>query len=363
MPITFGASGTPTQTTTNYDALFSTSLANYAKTLQDTISTSNAVFYEMKQAGLIETIAGGAFIAEDLMYELGVFDSYDGYDEMPDVPTDGITQVQFEWRQGSVPISYSMKEMKQNKQRIVNLIKTKIQQAEMGFTEAFNRALLQGALSQSAANDCRVPHTSTQNGSLFIDSLPRMIQLDPTSATYPVGNIAQSTSDWWRNQFKVATSTSYTTFLMELDQMYNNCAKGPGGEPKLLVCDQTTFELLNAAYYFKYRQTTNVDANYPFDNIKFRNARVVWDQYVPDVWSGSGAGLANTNTFGTCYFINPKFLKLKIEEDTNFKMTEFVKPPKGDSRLAHILFMGQLTCCNRRKMGVLGKIPRTLTAA
>ena len=122
---------------------------------------------------------------------------------------------------------------------------------------------------------------------------------------------------------------------------------------------ETFFELLNAAYYWKYRTTAATDGNYPFSNIKFRNAKVVWDEYVPDVFTG----VASTATYGSAYFINPEFFKLKVEEETNFTMTEFAKPVKGDSRLAHILFMGQLTLANRRKHGIYGKIPRTLTAA
>jgi hypothetical protein len=361
MAITFGASA-PSQITTNYDALFSTSLANYSKKMVDNISSANALFYEMKKRGLISTIPGSTYIAEDLMYELGQFDAYDGYDELGDTPTDGITQVQFQWRQGAIPITYSMKEMKQNKTRIIDLVKTKIKQAEMGFIEGFNKSILQGALSQSAANSVLNPFTSSFNGAYFIDPLPRMICYDPT-ASLEIGNINQSTYSWWRNNTDESAATSYTTFLAEMDTMYNNCSKGPGGEPKLIITDQTTYELLNSAYYYKYRTTASETGNYPFANIKFRNATVVWDQYMPDVFSNSGSGIANCNTYGTMYFVNPEFISLKVEESTNFTMTEFQKPPKGDSRLAHILFMGQMTINNRRKHGVIGKIARTLTAA
>jgi hypothetical protein len=139
--------------------------------------------------------------------------------------------------------------------------------------------------------------------------------------------------------------------------MYNLASRGPGGAPKLIITDQTTFELLNAAYYEKYRVMARTDGNYPFDNIKFRNATVVWDQYVPDVANN----LANTDTKGTAWFLNPKFFKVCYESETNFEMTKFQKPPKGDSRIAHILWMGQTTINNRRKHGIIGNIARTLT--
>lgn len=356
MSTTFGASG-PSQVITNLDALFATSMANYAATMEDQISESNALFYELKKSGMWETEDGGTYFGVDLMYELGSFDAYDAYDELPDNPMDGITQAIYEWRQGAAAISYSEKERKQNKKRLQNLVKTKIKQAEMGFIEGFNKAMLQGSVSQGGSS-LITPYTSTANGALFIDPLPKIIDFDPTVSRV-VGNINQNTYSWWRNRTKTATATTYGAFLMELENLYNTCSRGPGGTPTLMLCDQTTYELLNAAYYQQFRTQLQSDANYPFENVRFKKMHVVYDQYVPDVYTG----VASTATYGSAYMINPKFMGMKVEAETNFSMTPFAKPPKGDSRLAHILFMGQLTTSNRRKLGVYGKIPRTLTAS
>lgn len=356
MSTTFGGAGAPSQVITNLDALFATSLANYKNTMEDAISESNAVFYEMKKGELWEKVDGGAYIAEDLMYELGSFDSYDGYDELSDTPTDGITQVIYQWRQGATPISYSEKERKQNKHRLVDLVKAKIKQAEMGFIEGFNKALLQGAASQGGGGAITSPYTSPLNGSTFIDPLPLIIKYDPTTSTV-IGNLNQSTYTWWRNRTKTSSASTYLAFLLEFDNMYNTCSRGPGGPPTLIWTDQTTYELLNAAYYDKFRTQLQTDGNYPFENVKFRRAHVTFDQYMPDVANGT----TNTATKGTAFFINPTFLKMKVESETSFTQTDFQKPPKGDSRLAHILFMGQLCTNNRRKQGVIGNIARSLT--
>lgn len=356
MAITFGPSGKPSQITINFNAQFATSLANYRSTLQDTISESNAFFHELKKRGYWQSRDGGAFIAEDLMYELGAFDSYSSHDEMSDTPTDGITQVQFEWVQGAVPITYSEKERKMNKHRLVDLVQSKIKQAAMGWVEAFNKALLQGSLSQPGGTSLLTPYVSPLNGSNFIDPLPRLIAYDPTTSM-SVGNLNQQTFTWWRNRTKTSAATTKAGLLDEFDNMYNTCSRGPGGAPRLILCDQTTFELLNSAYYAKYQTQQSSDGNYPFDNIKFRNATVVWDQYVPDVANNT----TSTATKGTAFFINPEFFKVCYESETNFAMTKFQKPPKGDNRLAHNLWMGQTTVNNRRKHGVIGNIARTLT--
>jgi hypothetical protein len=355
---TFGSSSAPAQVITNFDAVFASSLANYKKGLTDVISSSNAFFYELKKRDLWQKEDGGLYIVEDLLYENGQFDAYDGYDELPDTPTDGITQILWEWRQGAAPVTYSQKERKMNKHRLLNLIDTKIKQAENGFIEGFNKALLQGSLGNGSGVSLKTPWVNTGNGAQFIDPLAKLVDFDPTSSSI-VGNIQQSTYSWWRNRTKTATATTYSTFLAELDNLYNNCSKGPGGPPKFAVCDQTTFELFRAAYYFKYRQITPEVGDYPFPNIKYNGMTIVWDEYMPDVFTG----VANTDTYGTLYMLNPDTFRMVAESETDFTMTEWQKPPKGDSKLAHVLFMGQLTMNNRRKNGVYGKIPRTLTAS
>lgn len=358
MSTTFGASA-PSQVTTNLDALFATSLAKYKKTLTNNISETNAFYLELKNGGRWDTESGSAYIAEDLVYELARADSYDGYDELPDNQIDGITQVIYQWRQGAVPISYSEKERKMNKTRLVNLVDAKIMQSEEGFKDMFNRALLQGSLANGGASII-TPWANAFNGSLFVDPIGKFIQVDPT-ASNEVGNINQNTSNWWRNRIKDCSSgmSTPTTFLMGMDNLLNTCNRGPGPKVDLILVDQTTFELWNAAYFDKYRTQAPSDADYPFDNIKFRGVKIVWDVSVPDAFSAT----TSTATYGTAYFVSTKTFRMVVEESTDFDITDFAKPPKGDSRLAHILFMGQLTNNCRRRNGVAYKIPRTLTFA
>jgi len=354
---TLGTAGVPAQLIQNFDTLFSTSLAKYRKTLQDNISESNAFFYELKKSGMWEPQESGLYIAEPHMYELGSMEPYDGYDELVDTVKDGITQSLWEWRQGAVPVSYSMKELKQNRTRLHDLVKAKIRQAEMGAIESFNKQFLLGSLAQAAGGtNLYTPYGNVANGALFVEPLANLVRFDPTASAV-IGNINQSTSTWWQNRTKTSAATTYFELLLEFDNLYNTCSRGPGGPPKLILTDQVTFELLNAAFYIKYRTSATSDGNYPFTNIRFREAHVVFDQYMHDAFTG----VASTATYGTAYFLNPQFLKVVVESSTNFDMEPFAKPPKGDSRLAHILFMGQTLVSNRRKLGVLGKIARTLT--
>lgn len=356
---TFGSGGQPAQSTFNYDTLVSTSLANYRPTLVDNISKTNPLFESLRRRDLWESQDGGLYIAQDLMYAVGGMEPYDGYDELPLVPQDGVTQLQVEWRQLATPIAISEKERKQNKHRIHSLLETRIKIAEIGMEENFTRHLLQGSLAGSG-NDIREPYINNANGAASIDPLPRWIMYDPT-ANYTIGNLSQLNNPWWRNRTKTSTATTGQGLLREFLNMYNQTSKGPGGAVDLIWTDMITWELIHAAYMDKYRATSS-DNDYPFQNFKFFGALIVMDENIPDVTANAGAGaLTAETTKGTAYFINTKFFKIIYESETNFVATEFQKPINQDVRGKHILWMGNTLVNNRRKQGVLGGIARDLT--
>ncbi len=359
MSLTFGSTSAPSNITTYLDSLFALSLANYRKTMVDNIGSSNPFLNKLLKANYYEPADGGTYIAENLMYALATMDSYDGYDELGDTPTDGISQAQFEWRQLAAPIMYSMKEVIQNQHKLDDLVKARIMQTEMGIQEGWATQFFQGAGNGALAT----PRTSAINGSSGIDPIGKMIQFDPT-VTSLVGNIDQGTNVWWRNRTKTSAASTYAAFLFEMNNLYNTCALGTGGEPDLIITDQTTQELFAFAYFDKYR-VLNEDPKFPFANYKFRNAVVVMDEKMPDVYSGT----TSAATYGSMYMLNTKFFRVRYHPERDFEMLKdengktFAKPLKGDSRIGHISWMGNITINNRRKHGVLGKIARTLTVS
>lgn len=371
MSVTFGNSG-PSQVTTNLDSLFGLSLAAYRKELIDQIGATNAFLHEMMSGELYQSQDGGTYGQIPLMYALQSADTYDGYDELSSIPVDGITDAIFQWSQCAAAIVYSMKEVKQNKQRLVNLVKARIKQAEMGLQESFAQQLMFGSANQGGGS-LKTPYTSPINGSLGIDPISKLIDFTPSTSTV-VGNINQSSYDWWRNKTLTSAATTYDGFILEVDKLFNRAALGTGGKPKLCLLDETSYELFVHALYQKYRYTDNkVDEAYPFENTVYKGCHFVMDDKVPDVYNGiaptlsAGAGDPSTLTNGTMFAINPQFFQLTYESDSDFKMLtddsgkSIFKPVNGDSRLGHFAWMGFLGCSNRRKQGVLGKIARTLS--
>lgn len=357
----YGAGSAPSQNTINYDAIMSTSLFNYQRTLTDNISKSNAFFYRIQENGMYESLDGGVAIQIPLMYALGTADWYEGYDTLNTDPTDGITSAFFDWRQLAVPVAISRKEERQNSStdRIIDLLKSKIMQAELGIKERFARAALQGSLASGGAS-LTTADSSGITGALGIDPVPLQVSSNP-AASVVVGNINGSTATWWQNQFKQTALTSAnksSDFLFEMNQVYDNCSKGPGGPPDTIICDQVTYELVNVAYYQVYRRTLDTADDMPFENVRFKRAILTWDEFVPDIMNGT---LTPNTGNGTMYFFNTKFLAVKYDRETNFVATPFMKPVNQDARVAHILWMGNLCMSNRRKQGVWFNLPRTLT--
>lgn len=369
---TYGSSNAPSQVTTNLDSLFSLSLAAYRKELVDQVSASNAFLYELMKKDFYEGQDGGTYIQVPLLYGLQNADTYDGYDELPTVPVDGVTSGTWDWRQVAAAVVYSMKEVKQNKQNIIKLVKTKIKQAEMGLQESFAQMIMWGSANQ-AGGSLKTPYVSPVNGSKGPEPILELIDPTPTVSSV-VGNINQSTATWWRNKVKTSTATTYDQLFLEIEQLLNRASLGIGGKPKLILLDETTYELFTFALYQRYRYTqANVDEAYPFENTTFKGARFVMDDKVPDAYSGvaptldAGNGDPASLTYGTAIAINPQFFRLVYEEDSDFVMLKddsgksIFKPINQDARVGHFAWMGNLTVMNRRKQAILQKIARTLT--
>lgn len=348
-----------TSLTLSYDALLSTTLFNYKKTMVDNIGKENVLIYTLQKmdGGWSEEEISGERAAYPLMYALGSPDSYEGLDQLDTTPMDGVTTAFYNWGQASVPVAISGLEEKMNRgqERIVNLLQTKIKQAEMGLMEWFAKAIFWG----EAVNDgtsLTSAYVSPSNGSTFIDPLLSLVRADPTTST-TIGRINQSTNSWWQNKYDSSAATTYAGLRGELRALYNTCSKGTGGKPNLHICDQTTFELYEQSLESLHQNPSYQKADIPFDNLLFRGHPTAWDEIVPDAQTPA----TNTTTKGTWLMLNTKFIGVKVDKDTNFAPGPFVKPENQDGKVAQILFLGALGCSNRRKQGILFNIARTLS--
>jgi hypothetical protein len=121
--------------------------------------------------------------------------------------------------------------------------------------------------------------------------------------------------------------------------------------------DQMTYETYESARDEKYQTQDTALAQMGFDNVKLKAATCVWDEVVPDMYSGTTA-----LTYGTAFFINTKYYQLIIDRETDFVTTPFIDNEQQTARSAKILFMGNACSVNQRKLGVLYRISQSIVA-
>jgi hypothetical protein len=184
----------------NFDALLSTTLANYRSTLTDNVFTARPLTFKLMEKGRIRMLNGGTKIIEPLIYgQNDTVGSYSGFDTIALTPQTGISAAEYEWKQYAASISISgIEEAKNNgEQEIINLLEAKIMQAEESLREGFNQMFFADG---------------TGNSSKDWNGLGNLVE-----ATGVAGGIDPSTNTWWAS-YEENTSTALT--LAQMSSMH-----------------------------------------------------------------------------------------------------------------------------------------------
>ena len=304
----------------NFDALLSTTLANYRAQLTDNVFTARPLTYFLMDKGRIRMVDGGTKIVEPLIYgQNGTVASYSGYDTISLTAQDGMSAAEFDWKQYAASIAISgIEEAKNNGEAaIINLLEAKIMQAEESMREGFNQMFFGDGTGNSGKN---------WNG------LGNLVESGNT-----VGGINSANgqgNDFWRS-YEENTAGALT--LAQMATAYNSVSVG-NDHPDMILTTQTLFEKYEALLQPQLRYTDTKTADAGFQNLLFKAAPVTYDVHC---------------TAGVVYFLNSKYLTLVGHSGKWFQQTDFVRPENLDARYALIMCYGNLTCRNRAKQGKL----------
>jgi len=303
----------------NFDALLSTTLANYRDQLTDNVFTARPLTYFLSDKGRIRMLNGGTKIVEPLIYgNNDTVSSYSGYDTISLTAQEGISAAEYEWKQYAASIAISgIEEAKNNgEQEIINLLEAKIMQAEESMREGFNQMFFGDGTGNSSKN---------WNG------LGNLVESGNT-----VGGINSATAgnEFWRSY---EDNTAGALTLAQMATAYNSVSVG-NDHPDMVLTTQTLFEKYEALLQPQLRYTDTRTADAGFQNLLFKAAPVTYDVHAPA---------------GTMFFLNSKYLTLVGHSGKWFAQTEFVRPEALDARYALIMCYGNLTCRNRKKQGKL----------
>jgi hypothetical protein len=303
----------------NFDALLSTTLANYRDQLTDNIFTARPLTYFLQDKGRIRMLNGGTKIVEPLIYgQNTTVASYSGYDTISLTAQTGLTAAEYDWKQYAASIAISgIEEAKNNgEQEIINLLEAKIMQAEESMREGFNTMFYADGTGNSGKD---------WNG------LGNIVEASGT-----VGGINRATAgnEYWRSY---EDNNNDPLTLAQMATAYNSVSVG-NDHPDMVLTTQTLFEKYEALLQPQLRYTDTKTADAGFQNLLFKAAPVVYD---------TGC------TAGVMFFLNSKYLTLVGHSGKWFSQTEFVRPENLDARYALIMCYGNLTCRNAAKQGKL----------
>jgi hypothetical protein len=303
----------------NFDALLSTTLANYRDKLTDNVFTARPLTYWLSDKGRIRTESGGTKIVEQLIYgQNDTVKSYSGYETLSLTPQEGISAAEYDWKQYGASIAISgIEEAKNNGEHaIIDLLEAKIMQAEESLREGFNQMFFADGTGNSGKN---------WNG------LGNLVESGNT-----VGGINSATAgnEFWRS-YEENTAGALT--LLQMATAYNSVSVG-NDHPDVILTTQTLFEKYESLLQPQLRYTDTKTADAGFQNLLFKSAPIMYDVHAPA---------------GTMFFLNSKYLKLVGHTDKWFAQTDFVRPENQDARFALIMCYGNLVCSNRKKQGKL----------
>lgn len=304
----------------NVTTLLTTTIENRRGEIQDNIFNDLPTIKYLKDKKKVR-VDGGASIVQPLMYATnGTSGFYDGYDILNTTPAEGFTAAQFKWKECAVSVSVSNREetiQNTGKSQVFNIVKAKMDQAEMDMKSTLNTALF--AASPTAKQ---------------MTSLVTLID-----ATSTIGDVNSTSSSWWQSQ--VTASGSFAAQgRSDMLSIYNTIIT-KGGKTDFIITTPAIHGYYEGSLVPQIRYTSNDTGNNSFGSLKFKTADVMFD---------------TAATSGVMYFLDSNHIELIVNSGNDFRMTEFVKPANQTAKVAQMVVALELTTNNRRRLGKLTSI-------
>jgi hypothetical protein len=332
---------------TSYDYLLSTTLDNFRSKITDNIMDARVLSWYLKDKGRVRMISGGQSIVEPLLTGLGQADSYAEWEQISITPQQGISAAVYDWKQLVATIAISgLEELKNNgEEAVVNLLETKIMQAEETFQNRLNHMLWGEAF---VANQVGSSGTNITGSQTAADATNDFLGLaDYIASTGAVGGINPATAgnEFWASYQASLSGVAETELRARMTTAYNTAGNGKE-RPDALFTDQTSFELFESQLTPNLRYEDTKSANLGFQNLTFKGVPLYWDTAAPA---------------GVMYGVTSKYIGLVGHKDRWFTQSKFTESPVSsahatsgagawvDARYAVITAAGNLTCRNRQR--------------
>lgn len=330
--------------------LVASTLQNTRQEVVDNIFRKSAYLAKLMLAGRKKSDEGGTKITRSLEYGTnGTVQSFSGYDQVPIVPQETVTDCLWDWKEyaGNWTISRREQRLNTGKAKIRSMVEQKKSSLEKSFNQKLNEHLLNPASFTAAGNSGK-------------DLTP--LSMLVSTAALTVGSISESANSWWAPQRATSVSVSNTAtagsaHLKELRAFYNTCGQNNDGFPNFGLWTKAAAETYESILDAKVRYGSTEMANLGFTTVMLKGMEVAWDQLVPHTTAASTTLVAYTAAEGEelAYFLNTDYLYLIVDSGTDFIMTDAVNHEPGGQYMSSgsMLFMGEHLVTNRRAQGVM----------
>lgn len=313
---------------TTFTELVTTTFRKHRKEIKDNLSNRNAFLKYMMKRGNMRTEDGGLTIATPLDYQAnGTYQRYSDWDVLNITASDTISSAEYQWRQIALNVVASGRELRINsgEARIINLAKGRMKNAIRTFNNNFSSDLYSSGSLTNQVNGLQAIIADTN--------------------TNTVGGIDASIWPFWQNTVYDASVNSVTPSATTIENglmlpLWLSIDRGPDDQPDLIVADNLYYQYFEGSQTSlkRYNDKTNADAG--FVTLKYKNADVIYD-------GNSGIPAAHM------YFINTNYLELVVHQDADLEVVDEQRPINQDGSVIPILWMGNVTCSNRKQQGVI----------
>lgn len=311
-----------------FTELVSTTFRKHRKEIKDNLSNRNAFLKYMTGRGNKRTVDGGLSIVTPLDYASNsTYQRYSDWDTLNISQSDVISAAEYQWRQIAINVVASGRELRINsgESQIINLAKSRIKNALRTFNNNFSNDLYSAGTLTNQVNGLQALISDTGTGT--------------------VGGIDSSSFAFWQNTVIDASVLSVTPSATTIEGSLMLPAwlatdRGPDDQVDLIVADNNYYTFFEASQLSlkRYNDTTKGSAG--FVSLKYKNADVIYD--------GNSGIPANR-----MYFINTNYMELVVHKDADMEQMDEMKPVNQDGAVIPILWMGNVTCSNRKLQAVI----------
>lgn len=307
----------------SFDEILSTTLKNYRKTFTDNVFDKHAMSNFLKRKGQMD-MQTGATIVRQLGDALnGTSGYYAGWDPIDLTPQDVISAAEYDWRQAAVSVVVSGIEKFKNsgEERLIDLVKARIQVAENSMATMLNTSFLTSL------------GTGTSNKEWF--GLPYLVG-DNTTTVTTVGGIDCTTTAnaFWRSP--VTPAGGGVTLTLKLISALIDSATWDTA-PDFAITTLALYEAYEALLVAKLQFFDVESANAGFSNLSNRGVTIFWDR------------ACTTKCF---WALNSKHIQLIGGKGRWMVNRPFIEPEDKDGSSSLILAYGNLTVDSRRAHAV-----------